>query len=229
MTHDEAIDELELEIERFAAALDDADVATRVPTCPEWTIEDLALHLGLIHQWADRLVRARATVRIRRADMDLDAGPVDAAWLRRGGASLVDALRTADPATPMWAWGPDQHVAFWSRRQLHETFMHRVDLDLARGATPYVEPIVAVDAIDEFLVNLASGDDSPSDDADELASGAVVTVTATDVPKSWSVQPRDDGFRLVEERSAEAELAGPAARWPLSSIAAWRSTTAQSR
>jgi hypothetical protein len=29
----------------------------------------------------------------------------------------------------MWAWGPDKHARFWSRRMLHETAVHRVTGD----------------------------------------------------------------------------------------------------
>jgi uncharacterized protein (TIGR03083 family) len=209
VTHDGAIDELEIEIERFATALDDADFEAMVPTCPEWTVEDLASHLGLVHQWADHLVRARTTVPIRRAEMDLDVGPVTVEWFRRGATSLVDALRAGDPAIPMWAWGPDQHLAFWSRRQLHETFMHRVDLDVARGATPYVEPVVAADAIDEFLVNLASND-AQIGAIEGGANGEILSIVSTDVPTRWSVQPSESGFRLVEDLLADAELSGHA-------------------
>ena len=51
--------------------------------------------------------------------------------------------------------GNDQHVRFWSRRQLHETLVHRLDADLALRRTPAASPATAAHAVDEFLGNVA--------------------------------------------------------------------------
>ena len=106
----------------------------------------------------DQLVRSLAPTRVPASEMGLDEGPADAEWLRRGGTTLVQTLRSADPAAPMWAWGPDQHVRFWSRRQLHETLVHRFDLELANGNPPSSPPVSLADTIDEFLGNLAAAE-----------------------------------------------------------------------
>ena len=71
----------------------------------------------------------------------------------RGG--FVEAP-PADPGSSMWAWGADQHARFWSRRQLHETLVHRCDLELAQSGRPSVPAHLAADTIDEFLDNLAA-------------------------------------------------------------------------
>ncbi len=154
MNHEQRCDALEIEIDRYARALDNADFTTTVPSCPDWDVRKLSEHLGFVHQWANHLVRTQARERVPWSQIDFDRGPVSSEWMRRGGTSLLAALRSGDPDLPMWAWGADQHLRFWSRRQLHETLIHRVDLELASTAVSPIDATVAVDAIDEFLLNL---------------------------------------------------------------------------
>ena len=49
--HTECVDRLAFEVDQFVALLDTADLDAPVPTCPEWTVTDLAVHLGIIHRW----------------------------------------------------------------------------------------------------------------------------------------------------------------------------------
>jgi uncharacterized protein (TIGR03083 family) len=210
MTHDEYCDELVREIDRYAEALALVDPNTRVPSCPDWTAVDLTEHLGTVHRWATTLVRQRSPRRIPRAGLT-DIGDVfDAHWLREGGRALVEALRGADPDEEMWAWGTDQHVRFWSRRQLHETFVHRLDLELASGATSYIDPIVAFDAIDEFLANMkADGDISVR--ARDGRDAELFRIRSTTPAGYWSVRLRSDGYDFVDVgEEPDAELFGPA-------------------
>lgn len=197
---------------RFAAVLERADVKARVPSCPEWTVHDLAEHLGAIHRWAEHLVRLRAPKRIPSSEMGLELGPVDATWLRRGGAVLLATLRQGNPEAPMWAWGADQHLRFWSRRQLHETMVHRIDLELAVGAAPFVEPPIATDAIDEFLVNL-KGASYFSPKVNEIhGDHQMLRFTTTDTAGNWTIELREDGFVLTRDAGgADVELSGAAA------------------
>lgn len=156
MDHQERCTLLEDEVARLAGAMAAVGLATPVPSCPGWTVADLGLHLGTVHRWAEGLVRTRAQRRIGSSGDVLDEGPPGPEWIREGGAALLATLRAADPDAPMWAWGPDRHVRFWSRRMLHETLVHRMDVELAGGCEPRVASPVAADAIDELLVNLPS-------------------------------------------------------------------------
>lgn len=211
MNHREDCDALEVEIDRFASVYEGANNATMVPSCPEWSIHALAEHLGHVHRWAEHIVRVRATQRVPSAEMDFARGPLSAQWFRSGGASLLATLRSANPDEPMWAWGADQHLRFWSRRQLHETFVHRIDLELAVGRAPVVDALVASDAIDEFLVNLESaGDFSPQ--VREIRGGnELLRLAATDVEGTWTIQLLDSGFRLIDStQPPHVELSGSA-------------------
>jgi len=214
MDHLAACDALDNEIERFANLLSDAPMHSAIPACPGWSVGDLALHLGTVHRWAEHLVRVRAPARIPSAEMNLNTGPADEKWIRTGGAALVSTLRTTDPATAMWAWGVDQRAAFWSRRQLHETFVHRTDLEQALGIDPTVETATAEDAVDEFLVNLATAAYFSPKVKQLRGDGQRLAFVASDADRSWTILLSPDGFTVghVREQSepVAVSLIGPA-------------------
>jgi uncharacterized protein (TIGR03083 family) len=210
MDHAACCDRLDEEIERTAAAVADVPGDAPVPSCPDWTVSDLAFHLGRIHRWAERLVRTLADGPQVAATAFADPGPPSADWLRAGGTPLVATLRAADPAAPMWAWGADQHVAFWSRRQLHETLIHRVDTQLAGGIPPRADPEVAADGIDELLVNLPSASRFSSKVVNLRGQGERLALVPTDVAWSWTITLSPDGFSVAGgSGEADATLSGP--------------------
>jgi uncharacterized protein (TIGR03083 family) len=199
MDHAAHCDALELEVHRFADAMAQMSGDTMVPTCPGWMVDDVALHLGTIHRWAEELVRTRSSARIPRDTPSLDEVSVSPAWLREGGRQLVETLRAADPSAEMWAWGFDQHLRFWSRRQVHETLVHRMDVELAGGVAPTADSALASDAIDEFLSNIqkvtnASPESSLRGDGERLA------FRASDTNAVWSITLRDGGFDVLPAR-----------------------------
>jgi len=212
MDHLEHCDLLEGEVERFAALMETAAPSMSVPCCPGWAVHDLALHLGTVHRWAEQLVRVRATARVPSSEMGLDEGPVDGDWVRRGGEALLRTLRAADPAASMWAWGADQHVRFWSRRQLHETLVHRFDLELAEGRSPSAPAHLAADTIDEFLSNLAAAAYFSPKVVLLRGNGESIAFRASDTGQAWTVALRPDRFDVgAGEQPAAATLSGPAA------------------
>jgi uncharacterized protein (TIGR03083 family) len=185
-------------------------MSARVPTCPDWSIEDLTRHLGKVHRWATALVSERATSRISLGTMSIDSDVVDAQWLRSGGRALVEVLRSSNPDDAMWAWGADQHVRFWSRRQLHETFVHRLDLELATRTLSYIDPTIALDAADEFLANMKSDGDI-SMRARDGRENELFRIRATVPPAQWSARLESDKYEFVDSSDApDAELSGPA-------------------
>ena len=198
MTHDEYCDELESEVARFADTLVTADLDAAVPSCPDWKVRDLVQHLGTVHRWAELLVRCRSKSRISFGDVKLGEAPYDDEWLRAGGLALAATLRSADPDEPMWAWGVDQHVRFWSRRQLHETLVHRVDLELAKGVTSEVSADVAVDAVDEFLANLENDRDVHLIARREHPDGERLQFRIAGGSEMWNVQLTASGFEFVD-------------------------------
>jgi uncharacterized protein (TIGR03083 family) len=213
MDHTEHCTLLAQEIATFADVVDGADMSVPVGPCPGWSLEDLVLHLGTIHRWAAHLVRTVSPRYLPSSAVDLAGARPSAEWVMSGGQALVQALRSADPGTPMWAWGADQHVRFWSRRQLHETLVHRVDAQLALGLEPTVNSAVAADGVDELLVNLGAAVTFSPSVANLTGQGEVLRFRATDEGRAWDVRLVTDGFEVMPG-AAEAPttcLEGPSA------------------
>ena len=197
MDHPQHCDALEQEITRFAVHYDQIDPLMAIPSCPKWTAHDLAQHLGTIHRWAEFLVRSRAPKRIPSTEMGLDDGPATGEWLSCGGHGLLTTLRAGNPKEPMWAWGRDQRLGFWSRRQLHETLVHRMDLELASRIEVTTSPTIAADAIDELLTNLWSAAHFSSRVLLLIGQGETLRIRATDIEASWDIKLNPDAFELV--------------------------------
>lgn len=136
----------------FTELLRTGDLAAPVPSCPGWSLTDLAHHLGGVHRWArTAIVEARSS-----DEADLAGPPPErtalAAWYREGADALLEALRTRGPDAECWSFGPEpKTAAFWFRRQVHETSMHVWDALASQGGTP--EPAfdraLALDGVDE--------------------------------------------------------------------------------
>ncbi|MFD3514062.1 maleylpyruvate isomerase family mycothiol-dependent enzyme [Streptomyces sp. NPDC058657] len=158
LDHDRYCDQIIEEAARMRAAVAGADLGTRVPTCPDWTVRDLLLHTGWAHRWVHETVSKRSQEAIPPVDVPHGEGPGtdDAAalddWLAEGAERCAAALREAGPDVQVWTWAPaDRPTAFWARRMTHETVVHRADAALATGAGYEVDPEVAADAIDEWM------------------------------------------------------------------------------
>jgi len=206
----EHCDALQLEIAAFVEVFSEQDPATDVATCPGWTVQDVAEHLGLVHRWATALVERRAPQRISFEELGLTSATATPEWISDGGHDLVVTLRASNPDDDMWAWGPDQHVRFWSRRQVHETLVHRMDVELAVGLTPGTSPELAIDAIDEFLVNLGAARRFSPKVKDLRGRGERIRFRELDRDTRWTVTLLEDRF-VVDRDGGEvdAELAGP--------------------
>lgn len=190
-------------------ALSGADPAAPVPTCPDWTVGDLATHIVTIHRWAGSILLSG--VRQKEADVRRFAELPD--WYAAAAAALLAALEAVDPDEPCWNFARvEQRAGFWRRRQLHETQMHAIDVRLASGAElPPIDARVAADGVDEaftvFLPRLLRRGFPP-------AVTVPVTVAATDTDDVWTLIPGDepDSAPAVRrtESSAAARISGPA-------------------
>ncbi len=88
-------------------------------------------------------------------DPDPPDGPGLTERFVRAHAELVDALAAAPPDLTCWTpWPARDGRAFWLRRQVHETLIHRTDVDNAvvrrelRDGTD-LDPQLAADGVDE--------------------------------------------------------------------------------
>ncbi|MBV9097055.1 MAG: maleylpyruvate isomerase family mycothiol-dependent enzyme [Frankiaceae bacterium] len=126
-----------------------------VPTCPEWTVRDLVTHQSQVHRWARSYVATGRTTPPSDED-ELAEPPADdellIEWFRAGHEELVAALCDAPADLDCWSFLPAPSPReFWARRQAHETTIHRVDADRAAGRTTEIDPMLAIDGIDELL------------------------------------------------------------------------------
>ncbi|MFJ9019774.1 maleylpyruvate isomerase family mycothiol-dependent enzyme [Streptomyces sp. NPDC102259] len=187
------------ETARFVAAVKDADPATPVPSCPGWTLADLVKHTGSVQRWFSVLLRARIQEPPRKREVDLrlpDREDGYADWLAESATVAADAFAATGPDVPMWAWGADQHARFWARRMLFETVVHRTDAELALGLSSAIDRPVAVDGIDEFLVNLPFATFFAPKVAHLRGPDKTIRFRATDGDEVWDVRLRPDGFGL---------------------------------
>ncbi|WP_433255197.1 maleylpyruvate isomerase family mycothiol-dependent enzyme [Streptosporangium sp. CA-135522] len=194
-THAEHAEAAGREVARMAQTLRDADMSTPVRTCPGWDLAKLTAHTGRVHRWAAAMVRDLAEQRYDRgkteAGLPADVGGY-AGWLAEGAAILSQALLSRAPDAPMWSWGADRHVRFWSRRQLHETVVHRVDAELALGVPVSIDEDVAADGIEEFLDILPYAHWNPG--VAELRGAGETISFQTDAGTGWVVTVDPDRF-----------------------------------
>lgn len=158
LSDDRYLEALIAQSAQFAEALRGADLQQRVPTCPQWSLYRLTEHLGQAHRWATAIVAQRATVPVDPRQLGAAQAPDDSGdsselghWLRGGAGELVDAIRETGPQTPVWTFLDDQRAGFWARRMANETAVHRADVELAQGRDFALEPVLAADAISEWL------------------------------------------------------------------------------
>jgi uncharacterized protein (TIGR03083 family) len=143
----------------LADAAGHAGLDAAVPTCPDWQVRDLLGHVGRVHRWATSFVGTGRT-EPPTGDSELADPPDDdelLGWFRRGHEALVRTLGQAKPDVECWAFLPaPSPLAFWARRQAHETAIHRLDAESATGTVTSFAPTFAVDGIDELLLGFLS-------------------------------------------------------------------------
>ncbi len=125
-------------------------------------------------------------------------------WFRAGHADLVAALLGADPALTAWTFLPaPSPLAFWARRQAHETAIHCADAQLAAGEIPAYPAEFAADGLDELLVAFfGRGPARTEADGDPAAGGRggpgrVLLVSTTDTGRDWHIRFNDDLSEVI--------------------------------
>jgi uncharacterized protein (TIGR03083 family) len=206
----EHIDALRRQGDLLAAAAERAGLDAPVPPCPSWQVKDLLRHTGYIHRWAARhITECPDTVLDGPPEPDILRGgaadPDLLAWFRAGHAALVETLSTADPglvcATFMAAPSP---LAFWARRQAHETAIHRADAESASGVRPEYAPDFAADGIDELIMGFGQRRKyRPSADGD-----ASLQVRATDTGHAWRIST-EAGRLQARREDGGSDSGGP--------------------
>ncbi|MEJ2869690.1 maleylpyruvate isomerase family mycothiol-dependent enzyme [Actinomycetospora sp. OC33-EN08] len=201
-------DELLLQATAFADAVSAPaagdHLAAPVPTCGDWTVRDLATHLGRVHRRVTATITTGAEQMLARDAEVPDGVPPEsrdevATWLLRGAAALVATFAGADRDREYGGFTGSVDLAFWERRQLHETLVHRLDAELAVGFEPLadVAPELAVDGIAEWYDLLTA---YRSGSRRVRGSGETIHLHVTDAPDGeWLIRRGPEGVAITRE------------------------------
>jgi uncharacterized protein (TIGR03083 family) len=198
----EHVDAVEAEVGAISKALRAGSLDVTVPSCPEWTVAELAEHItNFSALWAHVLCEGTGRPKPRFGAMPSDADAV-AAWFETAGRDLVAELRATAPDTTVWTWHPDdQSAAFVARRAAHELAIHRYDTQLARNCAQPIDAAVAADGIEEIFAIAPAREDAKGG-----GNGETLHLHGTDRGDEWVVAMTPNGFE-VERAHGEADLA----------------------
>ncbi|MDX5568246.1 maleylpyruvate isomerase family mycothiol-dependent enzyme [Streptomyces sp. ID05-04B] len=212
----EFLEILDREGRALADAAAEAGPDAKVVTCPGWQVRDLLRHTGAVHRWATSFVAGGHTgFRPVEEPPELDDEAL-LDWFRAGHRRLVDTLSTTSPDVRCWHFlSAPTPLAFWARRQAHETAVHRVDAESARGRD--LEEVAreftagfAADGVDELLRGFHARDRSGVRSEEPRTLRVRATDTADAV---WSVRVSSEPpvTRRDADGPADCEVSGPAA------------------
>lgn len=212
MGTDEFIEIVRREGLLMAAAAEKAGITADVPPCPGWRVDDLVRHQGVVHRWAAGFVTERRRTAAPITG-DSPQGEALLPWFRAGHEHLVDALTAAPRDLDCWHFLPaPSPLAFWARRQAHETTVHRVDAEsaLGDGFSP-IGARFAADGVDELLTGFHARPKSQV----RTPSPRTLRIEAVDVPAgedTWLVRLSPEPPRTERGGAGDADctVRGPA-------------------
>ena len=164
--------------------------------------------MGGVHRWATSLRRRGRSPSLRREASRRSSG----GWPgRRGAGRLVrgrvpgagGGLEAAPPDLQCWTFLPaPSPLALWSRRQAHETAIHRVDAELTAGR-PMAAPVAVRAGLRRRRRRRA---------ADRLRAAALRPRCAPTTPVTLGIRCTDDDAALGVSRSGPTASRRPAGR-----------------
>jgi uncharacterized protein (TIGR03083 family) len=177
--------------EATIAAAKQGDVP--VPTCGDWTVNELVRHVAEVYTWVAHIVTDRVTERPPREPAPTDVDPVKLLADRLD--ELVGTLSATAAETPVWNWSPEPDAAaFWARRMAHESAIHRNDAQRAHGVAQPIDAELAHDGMDELVDVILPR----VVERDELTLPTMtVSFCATD-EGDWHVRLDDDGLHRLD-------------------------------
>lgn len=218
LTRERMLDAIEAQAGLVRFALDSggdsgADLSAPVPSCPGWTVHELVAHLGTANWWGGANVRAaQPESRARGMREVMESAPPAAEgsgalaeWYAGLAGAAIETFADTDPAAPAWTFAGPGRADYWLRRQLHETAIHRWDLENAlsgqSGTTPLMDD-VAEDMIDEFCTALRP-----------IMSAALpplpVTIRVRAGESEWVLPGADVAESGADGAAREVEVTGP--------------------
>jgi uncharacterized protein (TIGR03083 family) len=155
----DAIAVIRRESERLSEVLADTPPTAPVPTCPEWTADDLLWHLTEVHEFWSTILAEGILHGEQAEQLEDRAAPRPAvreellARREAATAALLAQLHRRTDEESAWFWySARQDVGVIRRMQTHEATIHRVDAELTAGTplSPIAEDL-ARDGLDHVL------------------------------------------------------------------------------
>jgi hypothetical protein len=112
---------------RFAEAIAAAAPDAPVPSCPDWTADDLLWHLAWVQSWWAAIVRDNLTgpdAALLQPERPPDRAGLLELYLR-ASRDLPQILGTVAADTPAWTWSDDHTVGFIRRKGAGAGAYHR--------------------------------------------------------------------------------------------------------
>lgn len=195
------------------AALPADGLGAAVTACPGWDVERLIGHLGRVHAWAASFLNLGPDGGTPDAGGRPPAGPDIFGWYAERLHGLLEELDRHDPSEPSRSFTGPAPVAFWHRRQAHETAVHRWDAQAAIGEPDPIETALAADGVDEWLEVFVPRPAAKGAVVPAHLVGAELALHCTDAPAGaphhWLLRLEADGPR-VSRGLRDADPAVPA-------------------
>lgn len=199
MEVEEHVAQTEADGAELAVAAASAGFDAQVPGT-DWTVRDLVTHVGGVHRWAADIVASASPTGDTESARRVGAAQPDDSlldWFLEGHEQLIAVLRSAPAGLECFTFLPaPSPLAFWARRQAHETAIHRADAQLAAGHEPIFGTAFAQDGIDELLNGFGRRK------SNAIATPGTLGLRASDKGDSWTVTL--GGERLVAGRGIES-------------------------
>jgi uncharacterized protein (TIGR03083 family) len=168
--------------ENIVSLITDESRGVAVPSCPQWSLEELAWHLGVVQRfWAVNLLARDTAAPVETIDDDIaNESATFVAWCRDSTAQLITALDTLAPDSPCWTWwGEPASAGAVARHQVQEAVVHAWDAANALGNVAALPRDAALDGVPEFLHVHRSALVVPDTKA--------ITFHASDAHTSWTL------------------------------------------
>ncbi len=148
------VDAIAISSARIANILTPENCGMKVPSCPEWTLLDLVIHVGQVQEfWSHNIREANANAPwSAEGTMPLSDGDAST-WMRNQTKSLVDAISHSLEDSPCWTWWEEPRTAkAVARHQVQEAEVHRWDAELTIGQPNPLPLEIAIDGLAEYLL-----------------------------------------------------------------------------
>ncbi|HEX7308426.1 maleylpyruvate isomerase family mycothiol-dependent enzyme [Lentzea sp.] len=179
----------------------------KVPTCPEWTLADLAEHIGEGRRtWAATVAAGPANGKATGKDVPMPEQRAEIlTWLEDATKELLDALEAAGPDQGCWAWwsGSPHTAGAVARHQLQQLAVHTYDAQITIGAAEPLPVDIALDGVDEFLQTCVTTDSAWPHEPSTMGYHATEG-------RSWWLRFDESGAHTVPEVAPTAECTGTA-------------------